>query len=73
MTGGEIVNIAKWTAIGTLATAVTGQQVGWVQPAIEEEIETAAVAEIIGDELQACFDRNTELIDRLMACVESCQ
>lgn len=68
-----MVNILKWSMITALVGAVTGQQIGLVQPAVKDQAETQAAAEIIGDELKACYARNDELLERLTACIEACR
>ena len=71
--GDDMANMLKWTVIAGLASAVTGQHIGWTAPAIKEQAATQSVAEIIGSELDRCYSRVDDLTERLASCVERCQ
>lgn len=45
---------------------------GIAAPAKNESSELQVAAEIMGDELKACYARNNELIDALQECQSRC-
>ena len=56
--GDNMLSILKWAVIAGLVGGVpTGQHFLSTAPAIKAEAETVAAAEIIGDALEACYER----------------
>jgi hypothetical protein len=72
----EVDKMLDWKTlfiVGLLGGTNALQYLGFSAPAQNTTAETQAAAEILGDELKACYERADRLADQLQECRELCR